>query len=60
MLRELVHNKIDEIFLEMQKANNITNGDIDPWDAQRLDHVTGALYQTIKDILECQKGGIIE
>lgn len=60
MLKELVHDKIQEVFLEMQEENNITNGDIDPWDAQQLDYVEGALYQIIKRVLEYQKGGIIE
>ena len=58
MLKELVHTKINEIFLEYQNANNITNGDIDPWDAQQLDYIKGALYQIIKRICEEQKGGM--
>lgn len=58
MLKELIHDKINEIFLEMQEANGITNGDIDPFDAVYLDKLEECLEQHIARIIKYQKGGI--
>lgn len=55
MLEELIHNKIKEIFAEYQKENNIPNGDIDPWDAQRLEQIETALAELIKRVGNYQK-----
>jgi hypothetical protein len=48
MLRELIHDKINEIFAEYQKANNITSGDIDPFDAYQLDVFEDRLAEIIE------------
>ena len=56
MLRELIHTKLNEIFAEYQKANNITSGDIQPFDAARLEHIEEALEELIVRVCEYQKG----
>ena len=53
MLQQLIHDKINEVFLEYQKANNIISGDIDPFDAQCLDSLEQRLEQVIEHI--CSK-----
>lgn len=50
MLKELVHEKVNEVFLEYQKANNIISGDIDPFDANYLDRLEEQLAQHIERI----------
>lgn len=50
MLKELIHDKINEIFAEYQEANNITDGDISPEDAVILDGFEEALADHIKRI----------
>lgn len=50
MLQELIHEKINEVFLEYQKANNIISGDIDPWDAQCLEDLEDKMAKLIADI----------
>ena len=50
MLKELVHEKINEVFLEYQKANNIVSGDIDPFDAEYLDRLEEQLTQHIERV----------
>lgn len=47
MLKHLIHEKINEVFLEYQKANNITSGDIQPFDAARLERIEEALEELI-------------
>lgn len=58
MLKELVHDKIDEIFLEMQNANNITDGGIYPLDVLRLEEIEEELTELIARAIKYQKGGI--
>ena len=48
MLNELIHNKINEIFAEYQKANNIISGDINPFDAYQLALEEERLAEIIK------------
>ena len=55
MLKELIHKKINEVFLAYQKANNIVSGDIDPWDAQRLERIEVALEELIERVSEYQQ-----
>jgi hypothetical protein len=55
MLKALIHEKINEVFLEYQKANNINSGDIDPWDAQRLERMENGLVALIEQICAYQK-----
>ena len=50
MLKELIHEKINEVFLEYQKANYITSGDIDPFDAEYLDELEERLARHIEII----------
>ena len=47
MLKHLIHEKINEVFREYQKANNITSGDIQPFDVARLEHSEEALEELI-------------
>lgn len=58
MLKQLIHDKINEIFLEMQNAEGITDGGIDPFDAMYLDQLEEQLEQHIARIIKYQKGGI--
>ena len=53
-IRELVHDKINEVFLEYQKANHITNGDIHPEDALELDDIEEALEELIERVCAYQ------
>ena len=55
MLKQLIHEKINEVFLEYQKANNITSGDISPFDAIRLEHIEETLEELIVRVCEYQK-----
>lgn len=50
MLRELIHDKINEVFLEYQEANHIISGDIEPFDAVLLDELECQLEIVIKKI----------
>jgi hypothetical protein len=58
MLKELVHEKINEIFLQLQDANNITDGGIYPMDALHLDQLEEQLANVIERVVSYQKGGI--
>lgn len=55
MLKELIHTKIDEIFLEYQNANNIISGDIDPQDAFHLDRIEDELMALIYKVCAYQQ-----
>lgn len=57
-LLELISEKVDEIFLDYQNANDIQNGDIYPYDALRLDYIMEELADHIEKVGEYQKGGI--
>ena len=50
MLKELVHDKINEVFLEYQEANNIISGDIDLFDAVYLDKLEEYIAQHIERV----------
>jgi hypothetical protein len=58
MLRELIHTKIDEIFVEYQNANNIISGDIDPLDALQLDLIERGLEELIERVCAYQEKSI--
>ena len=47
MLKELIHDKINEIFAEYQEANGICDGDISPIDALKLDKIESCLEHLI-------------
>ena len=55
MLKDLIHEKINEIFLEYQQANNIIDGGIDPFDAERLEQIEIALAELIVRVSKYQK-----
>ena len=55
MLKELISTKINEVFLEYQKANNIVSGDIDPFDAHYLDRLEAQLEQLIERVCSYQE-----
>lgn len=57
MLKELIHDKINEVFLEYQKANNIISGNIDPWNAKQLDLAENTLIEIIQRICDDQPRG---
>lgn len=57
-VEELVHDKIDEIFLELQDIHNITDGGIDPLDGLKLEEIEEALAELIERVINYQKGGI--
>lgn len=54
-LKQLIHDKINEIFLEYQKAHHILNGDITPFDAERLVRIETALCTLIEDVARYQQ-----
>ena len=58
MLKQLIRDKIDEIFLEMQDANNINDGGIYPFDALQLEQIEEELAELIERVINYQKGGI--
>jgi hypothetical protein len=49
-IRELIDDKINEVFYEHQKANGIISGDISVADALALDTLIGHLENLIEDI----------
>lgn len=57
MLKELVHDKIDEIFLTYQQANNIISGDIEPFDALQLEQIEESLCELIERVGKYQPKG---
>lgn len=58
MLKELIHNKIEEIFLELQDANNINDGGIYPLDALHLEQIEEELAELVERVINYQKGGM--
>lgn len=58
MLQQLIHDKINEIFAEYQKANNIICGDIDPFDELQLDLIERGLEQLVEKVCAYQPKAI--
>ena len=54
MLKQLIHDKINEVFLEYQNANNIISGDIHPEDVVELDNFEEALAEFIERVCAYQ------
>lgn len=54
-LKDLIEEKVDEIFLAYQNAHDITNGDIEPMDALKLDHIEEMLKAHIEYVCAKQK-----
>lgn len=55
-LKDLIEEKVDEIFLAYQNANDITNGDIEPLDWARLQIIQNKLAEHIEYVCAKQKG----
>lgn len=58
MIRRLIDEKVDEIFLAYQNANNITNGDINPLHAFDLEVAKDTLAEAIQVVCNAQKRAI--
>lgn len=54
-VNDLLDEKINEVFYEMQKKFGIESGDISPMDAFELDEITKKLTKHIVKVLETQK-----
>jgi hypothetical protein len=54
-LKDLIEEKVDEIFLAYQNAHEITNGDISPMDALKLDDIEEMLKEHIEYVCAKQK-----
>lgn len=54
MIKRLVHDKIDEIFLEVQNANGIIDGGIEPLDAIHLEEIEEELATLISKVTAYQ------
>ena len=58
MIRRLIDEKVDEIFLAYQNAHNITNGDINPLHAFDLEVAKDTLAEAIQVVCNAQKRAI--
>jgi hypothetical protein len=58
MLKELIHEKVNEIFLAYQEANNVTSGDIYPLDAFTLEQIEDSLEALIRKVVAYQPKAI--
>lgn len=58
MLKELVHEKINEVFLEYQNAQNVIDGGINHFDALKLDEVENELVSLIERVVAYQPKAI--
>ena len=56
-IKNVLEEKINDVFLQFQNKLNISNGDISPWDAVKLDTQMDALTLTIMDVLNNQMEG---
>lgn len=55
-IKDLLDEKVNEIFIECQSEMGIVSGDITPEMALRLDEELDKLTEMIRDILGMQKG----
>lgn len=53
---EMLEEKINDIFLEIQEEEGIESGDIMPLDSYVLENLTMELAETIASVIEFQKG----
>lgn len=58
MLQELIHTKINEIFAEYQKANNIISGKLLPEDARYLEQLEFKLEAFVEGTCKLMRKGI--
>ena len=54
MLKELIHDKLNEVFLEYQNAHHIASGDIMPTDALELDRLEGEFENLVRRVCAYQ------
>lgn len=54
MLKDLIHEKINEVFTEHQKKEFVISGDIDPLDAFHLDRIEDELEALIEKVCAYQ------
>jgi hypothetical protein len=59
MLKELIREKVDEIFLVYQEINHVTDGDIKPFDAMKLDQIEEELATLIERVVAYQPKEIV-
>jgi len=52
----MLMDKVEDIFIDMQQAMEVKNGDVSPLDAIKLQHKEEQLAERITDILVQQKG----
>ena len=55
-IKDLLDEKVNEVFIECQSEMGIVSGDIAPEMALRLDEELDKLTEMIRDILGMQKG----
>ena len=55
-IKDLLDEKVNEVFIECQSEMSITSGDIAPEMALRLDEELENVAEMITDIVEMQKG----
>ena len=55
-IKDLLEEKVNEVFIECQSEMGIVSGDITPEMALRLDEELDKLTEMIRDILGMQKG----
>lgn len=53
-IKRLLEEKINEAFAEIQNDNNITSGDIEPFDSFQLDDLTTDLAKLIETVIKKQ------
>ena len=54
-IREMLEDKVNEIFVEEQTKRGITSGDVDPWDSIKLDQMLDLVANRIEAILKFQE-----
>ena len=55
-INEMLEEKINDIFLEIQEEEGIESGDIAPIDSYVLDNLTMELAEKIANVINYQKG----
>ncbi|MBO6255300.1 MAG: hypothetical protein J6O49_16940 [Bacteroidaceae bacterium] len=55
-IKDLLEEKVNKVFLEMQRELDIQDGGVEPLMALRLDEELDKLTEMIRDILGMQKG----
>lgn len=58
MIKQLVHEKINEVFLTVQNTLGIADGGIEPFDAIKLEQIEESLAELIKKVTDYQSNEI--